>query len=113
MTPNTTSHAHKSKLSPQEVSLLNEILEMFKSFDAARHRLTGESIDWSFLAFQGFDTNDPSESRFSLHGNHPDSRRKMLPHYIRLLAALRGCPDNKNLTRADVLRIIQTARPTR
>jgi len=102
-----------AKLSPQELSLLNEILEMFKAFDAARHRLPGESIDWNFLAFHGFDANDSSEAKFSLHGGYHDSHRKMLPHYIRLLAAWRGCPDNKNLKRSDVLRIIQTARPTR
>jgi hypothetical protein len=86
---------------------------MFKAFDAARHRIKGESINWSFLTFEGFDSKDPSESKFSLYGGYPDSKRKMLPHYIRLLAACRGCPDSKNLTRSDVLRIIQTARPTR
>jgi uncharacterized protein YfbU (UPF0304 family) len=103
----------KSKLTPQELSLLNEILEMFKSFDAARKRLAGDSIDWTFLNFLGFDAADPVESKYSLHGGYRDSQRKMLPHYIRLLAAWRGCRDNKNLTRAEVLGIIQSARPTR
>jgi uncharacterized protein YfbU (UPF0304 family) len=113
MKPQTITHMAQSKLSPQELNLLNEILEMFKAFDAARHRLIGDSIDWTFLTFQGFDTKDPSESKFSLHGGYHDSQRKMLPHYVRLLAACRGCRDSKNLTRDDVLRIIQTARPTR
>src|SRR5579863_7554661 len=103
----------KSKLTPQELNLLTEILEMFKTFDAARHRLPGESIDWTFLSFLGFDAKDPAESKYSLHGGYRDSQRKMLPHYIRLLAAWRGCRDNKNLTRADVLGIILSARPTR
>jgi uncharacterized protein YfbU (UPF0304 family) len=103
----------KSKLSPEQVNLLNQILEMFTAFDAAKDRLKGESIDWRFLAFQGFDANDPSESGFALHGGYQDSHRKMLPHYVRLLAAWRGCRDKNNLTRHDVLNIVQTARPTR
>jgi uncharacterized protein YfbU (UPF0304 family) len=113
MMPHTISHMAKSKLTPEQTNLLNEILEMFRAFDAAKARLKGESINWAFVTFQGFDTNDPYESDLVLHGGYPESHRKMLPHYRRLLAAWHGCSDKKNLTRDDVLRIIQTARPTR
>ncbi len=91
-----------------ELELLHEIQGMFRALEVSYERLADTSgIDKDLIRFDGFDGNDPYESRFNRYSGFVNSHGRRMPFYKRLLERWKVSNDREHLTREDILRIIE------
>ncbi len=98
------------KLSYRRQQLLNEhfqFVPMFNSLVTSYQKLADKSgIDESRLRFRGYDSHKDSEGWMNHHVGGFCSHTEMLPTYRRMFSRWQGCKDPQNLTREEILRII-------
>ena len=94
------------ELNSVEQELLDNILKMFHVLKTCYDRLPDRSgIAPEDIRFNGFDANDPYESKFNLYSGDGNSHMKRLPWYRLMLDRWRASADKENLTHEDIVRI--------
>jgi uncharacterized protein YfbU (UPF0304 family) len=98
----------RDQLHDWELELIREIRTMFRALEASYDRLEDKSgIDQVLIRFDGFDAHDRYESRFLPYVNWMDSHMQRLPYYKRLLQHWRESRDKENLSKGDIVRIVE------
>ena len=84
-----------------------EIQRMFRVLERCYEQLPDKSgINSHWLKYEGFDANDPYEFRLLQYADHRNSHWPMLATYRRMLSKWQSSRDRENLTKEDILRII-------
>lgn len=96
----------KKELTYFERELLNNLLEMFRVLKVCYDRLPDKGgITPDCVRFDGFDGNDPYESKFNCYSGRMNSHGARMPWYKLLLERWQSSADKENLTREDIERI--------